>query len=63
MDIKTIQSAISQLHEDFKRNFVQSYELVVNLKDLNLKKPDEQVDFFSSLTKPVGKKVKVCGLM
>ncbi len=63
MDTKLVQDAVEKLHTEYKRNFIQSYDLVVVLKDLNLKKPDEQVDFFASLSKPVNKKVKVCGLV
>ncbi|MBI4439447.1 50S ribosomal protein L1, partial [Candidatus Woesearchaeota archaeon] len=32
-----------------KRNFSQTVELVVSLKDLDLKKPEQQVDLFIAL--------------
>ena len=63
MDTNAVSSVVSQLHTEFKKNFVQSFDLVVNLKDLNLKKPDEQVDFFTTLPKSLQKKIKVCGLV
>jgi len=46
-----------------KRNFNQTIDLIITLKNLNLKKPEDQVDFFQSLHFPVGKKVKVCALV
>ncbi len=63
MDIQTVQKALLTIHTEHKRNFIQSYELLVILKDLNLKKPDEQVDFFFALPQSVNKKIKVCGLV
>lgn len=46
-----------------KRNFKQTVDLVINLKGLNLKKPDEQVDFFQNLHFGTGKKTKTCALV
>lgn len=46
-----------------KRNFNQTFDLIINLKDINLKNPDEQVDLFLNLPHPIGKKIKVCGLV
>lgn len=46
-----------------KRNFKQTYDLVINVKDLNLKKPEQQVDLFISLNHPRAKKAKVCALI
>jgi len=46
-----------------KRNFKQSYELIVTLKELNLKKPEEQVDFYAALHYGIGKKITVCALV
>jgi len=45
-----------------KRNFVQSVDLIVNLKGLDIKKPDQKVDFFVQLPHKV-KDTKVCGLV
>jgi len=45
-----------------KRNFIQSVDLVINLKSLDVKKPDQKVDFFVQLPHKV-KDVKVCGLV
>ncbi len=42
-----------------KRNFVQNYDLIVSLKGLDLKKPDQKVDFFVILPHSKGKKSKI----
>lgn len=54
--------AIKKLREH-NRNFSQSFDLIVNLRDLNMKNPDEQLDFFVMLNKGVGKKMKVAALV
>lgn len=46
-----------------KRNFNQSIDLIINLKGLNLKKQDNQLDLFVSLHHNRGKKVNVCALV
>jgi large subunit ribosomal protein L1 len=64
MDKNKIIEALKKARENSKkRNFVQSFDLVVNLKDLNLKNPDEHVDIFTTIPHSTGKKVKVCGLV
>ncbi len=64
MNKKSIENAIKELRkEEHKKQFSQSFDLIVNLKDLNLKNPEEQVDFFTTLTHPLGKKVKVAALV
>ena len=63
VDAKRAVEAIKQLREGAKeRKFTQSVELIVNLKEINLKNPDEQVEFFMQAPNPVGKK-KVCGIV
>jgi large subunit ribosomal protein L1 len=64
MDKKTVLEAIRKLREtQKKRNFSQSLDLIVNLRDLDLKKPEEQVDIFAVLHHPTGKKKKICALV
>ena len=63
MDKKKVLSAIKELKEKNKRNFKQSFDLIITLKDLDLKKPDEQLDFFAQLHFTKGKKVKTCALV
>ncbi|MCP3686413.1 MAG: 50S ribosomal protein L1 [bacterium] len=46
-----------------KRNFAQSIDLVFNIKDVDLKKQDQKVDFFVTLKHSKGKKVKVGALV
>ncbi len=63
MDQKSIVETLKKLRsESKKRNFKQAVELIVNLKDLNLKNPDEQVEFFTNT--PVSfQKRKICAIV
>lgn len=63
MDNKTLNEAIKTLKESKKRNFKQTIDLIVNLKQLDLKKPEHQVDFFIALPKKINKKMKICALV
>jgi|TARA_B100001971_G_C18164235_1_gene523216 large subunit ribosomal protein L1 len=64
MDKKQILQALKFAKElSQKRNFKQSVELIINLKGLNLKKPEHQVDLYVNLHKPRGKEVKLCALI
>lgn len=64
MDKKRILKALEKLKkESKKRNFSQSVDLIVTLKDLNMKNNDDQVDFFVNLHHPINKKMKVCALV
>ena len=46
-----------------KRNFEQKFDLIINLKNLNLKKPEENINTFLVLPYPIGKKIRVCALV
>ncbi|MFT4303082.1 MAG: 50S ribosomal protein L1 [Candidatus Woesearchaeota archaeon] len=46
-----------------KRNFNQTVDMILTFRDMDLKKPDNQVDFFTQLHHSTGKTVKVCGLV
>jgi len=64
MDKKLILDAIKQARETSpKRNFKQSFDFIVNLKGLDLKKTENQVEFFMTLKNTRGKKTKVCALV
>ena len=64
MDKKQVQEALKQAKETSeKRKFNQSIDLVIVLKDLDLKKPDNHVDTYVQLHYPKGKTIKVCGLV
>ena len=46
-----------------KRKFKQTYDLIINLKGIDLKKTDNQIDVFAQLHHERGKNVKVCALV
>jgi large subunit ribosomal protein L1 len=46
-----------------KRKFAQSVDLIINLKELDLKKPEEQVDVWVPLVNPKGKVIKIAALV
>lgn len=46
-----------------KRKFTQSFDLIINLRDINLKDPSQQLDLFVPLHYSKGKKTKVCALV
>lgn len=46
-----------------KKKFVQSVEMILNFKGLNLKKPEEQVDVFHVLPHGLGSARTVCALI
>lgn len=64
MEKKQVMKALEAVRKDSKkRNFSQSVDLIINLQDLDFKKPSDQLDFFVTLHYPLGKKMKVCGLV
>ena len=64
MNKKTIQETLAKVKKEAsKRKFSQTVELVVNLKGLDLKKPEHQVHAYVQLHYPRGKPIKVCGLV
>ena len=64
MEKDTILKGIKSIKEKSKkRNFSQSYDLIINLRNLNLKKPEEKIDMFVTLPHKRGKKIKICGLL
>jgi len=46
-----------------KRSFKETFDFIVNLKDINLKNPIEKVEFYVNLPHGKGKKNKVCGFV
>jgi len=64
MEKSDILKAIKELKEKSKkRNFSQSYDLIVVLKGLDIKKPEQQVELFQHLKHETGKRAKVCALV
>lgn len=64
MEKNEIISILKKLREtSTQRKFKQTFDLVVNLKGLDLKKQEQQVDFFAVLHNSKGKKMKTCALV
>jgi large subunit ribosomal protein L1 len=64
MDKNLLETTLRKVRETSpKRNFKQSIDLIVNLKGLDLKKPDHQVNMFVTLHNSTGKKISVCALV
>jgi large subunit ribosomal protein L1 len=64
MDKNLIQSTLKRIRETSpKKNFKQSIDLIINLKGLDLKKPDHQVNLPIVLHYPTGKKISICAFV
>jgi large subunit ribosomal protein L1 len=64
MDKKDLIKALKSVKENSpKRKFKQSYDLIINLRNLDLKKTDNHIDSFIQLHHERGKKVKICALV
>ena len=64
MDAKTVKEALKKAKEQGnKRNFSQTFDLVITLQNLDLKKPEQQLDTFITLTHSKGKDTKICALV
>ena len=64
MDKEQIQAALAKAKDiSEKRKFKQTVDLIINLRDLDFKKQEHQVDTFITLPHSRGKKVKVCALV
>jgi len=63
MNDKELTAAIETLKKDSQRKFKESIDLIVALKDLNLKVPEEQVEIFVQAHKTLGKPKRVCAIV
>lgn len=64
MDKNQILTALKELREKSpKRNFNQSVDFLVTLKDMDMKKQDNKIELYIVLPHTRGKKVKICGLL
>tara|TARA_Y100000310_G_C20412399_1_gene682664 strand:- start:53 stop:697 length:645 start_codon:yes stop_codon:yes gene_type:complete len=64
MNKDQIKKALEKLRKDSKkRNFDQSIDFIVNLRDLNIKKAEDNVDIFISLKTPSPKSFKICAFV
>tara|TARA_Y100000034_G_scaffold129454_1_gene185921 strand:- start:2067 stop:2711 length:645 start_codon:yes stop_codon:yes gene_type:complete len=59
-----IKKALEALRKDSKkRKFDQSIDFIANLRDINIKKNEDNVDAFVTLHYPSSKKVKICAFV
>ena len=64
MDKQKILDALSVLRANSpKRKFSQTVEMIVNLKDIDIKKAENNVDTFTILPNGRGKKIKTCAFV
>ena len=61
MDQEQIKNAITELKKQPKKKFSQSYDLIINLKDIVVK--DAPLDFFVTLHYPKGRAVKTAAFV
>lgn len=64
MNKKEITEALKRVKDiSQKRNFKQKVDLIINLKDLDLKNPDNHLNLFVPIHFSIGKEISVCGLV
>ncbi|MFC1801784.1 50S ribosomal protein L1, partial [Nanoarchaeota archaeon] len=61
MDKEKIRKVLEELKKERKRKFTQSFDLIINLKDFDIK--SNPINFFATLHYPRGKKVSTCALV
>ncbi|MEK6950919.1 MAG: 50S ribosomal protein L1 [Nanoarchaeota archaeon] len=61
MDKNDVKTGLDELKQQPKRNFSQSYDLVINLKNLDIK--TNPLDFFVTLPHPRGKNIKIAAFV
>jgi len=61
VEIDGIKAALKEMREKTrKRNFTQSVELIINLRDVDVKKPENRIQESIELPHALDKKVEVC---
>ncbi len=63
MNKNKILEALKKLKEQKKRNFEQQIDFIINFQELDLKKPENQLNFFVTLPFKPGKEKKVAGFV
>jgi large subunit ribosomal protein L1 len=64
MNKEAVLKTIKKVRENNKkRNFTQTFDFIINLKGLNLKNPEHNINDFVVLKFSKGKKSKVCALV
>lgn len=61
MDQEQVQKALEEVKKQPKKKFSQSYDLIINLKSIDIK--THPVDVFAALPHPKGSKVKVAAFV
>ncbi len=60
LETKKLIATLEKVKQGVKRNFSQAVDLIVNLKDIDLKKPGSKINELVELPYPASKAVKVC---
>ncbi len=61
VETKSIKAAINEMRDkSAKKNFNQSVELVIGLRDVDVKKPEGKIQERMELPHPIGKKINIC---
>jgi large subunit ribosomal protein L1 len=64
MDKSKVLKSIKSLREKAKkRNFSQRVDLIINLKNIDIKKTEQQQEFFVTMHHSSGRDIKVCALV
>lgn len=64
MDKNNVKKVINELKQSSKkRKFKQTFDLIINLKGLDMKKPENHVEAFAHLHYPNGKPIKICAFV
>lgn len=61
MNKEQVHQALEELQKQPQKKFVQSYELIINLKDYDVK--TAPLDFFANLPFPKGKNIKIAAFV
>ncbi|MFQ6095285.1 MAG: 50S ribosomal protein L1 [Candidatus Bathyarchaeia archaeon] len=61
LEVKNLREAIKEMRAKSKKaNFNQSVELIINLRDIDMKKPEGRIQEVIELPHPIGKDVGIC---
>jgi large subunit ribosomal protein L1 len=63
MEKKQVLESIKILRSSSKKKFKQNFDLIINLKNINLKKEEDKINVFHVLPHSKGKDSKVCALV
>lgn len=63
MNLENVKKTLTELNKEPKKKFNQSIDLIFILKGLDMKKPENQLDFYVETHKGLGRKIKVCAIV